>query len=55
ENEEELEISLVPSSTNQVSATVPNEGMILETDSLNVPSEQRQKLENLRGTIPETV
>ncbi|MCD7461208.1 hypothetical protein HAX54_045531 [Datura stramonium] len=41
ENEEELEIGLVPSSTNQVSATIQNEGTLLETNSLNIPSEPR--------------
>ncbi|MCD7461626.1 hypothetical protein HAX54_046698 [Datura stramonium] len=44
ENEEELEIGLVSSSTKQVSGTSPNEEMILETDSLNVPSKPRQEL-----------
>ncbi|MCD7457868.1 hypothetical protein HAX54_036481 [Datura stramonium] len=55
ENEEELEIGLVPSSTNQVSAASQNEGTLLETGSLNIPSEPRQELENSRGTNPETI
>ncbi|MCD9643039.1 hypothetical protein HAX54_030143 [Datura stramonium] len=55
ENEEELEIGLVPSLTNQVSATAQNEGTLLEIDSLNVPSEPRQELKNSGGTIPEIV
>ncbi|MCE5166506.1 hypothetical protein HAX54_020944 [Datura stramonium] len=43
------------SSELQVSALVLNEGTLLEINSLNVPSEPRQELENLGGTIPETV
>ncbi|MCD7472957.1 hypothetical protein HAX54_014395 [Datura stramonium] len=56
ENEDEQhEIGLVPSSTKQVSTPSLNEGTLLETDSLNVPSESRQELKISRGTIPETV
>ncbi|MCE0481192.1 hypothetical protein HAX54_038739 [Datura stramonium] len=55
ENEEELEIKLVPSSIYQISVAAQNEGMLLETDSLNVPSEPRQELENLGGTNLETL
>ncbi|MCD7455700.1 hypothetical protein HAX54_029176 [Datura stramonium] len=55
ENEEELEIGLVPSSTYQVSAAAQNEGTLLETNSLNVPSEPRQELENSGGTNPVTM
>ncbi|MCD7469009.1 hypothetical protein HAX54_007624 [Datura stramonium] len=32
-----------------------NKGTLLETDSLNVPSEPRQELENSGGTILEAV
>ncbi|MCD7458487.1 hypothetical protein HAX54_038374 [Datura stramonium] len=55
ENEEELEIGLVPSSTYQVNATTQNEGTLVETDFLNVPSEPRQELKNSGGTNPETL
>ncbi|MCD7462181.1 hypothetical protein HAX54_047944, partial [Datura stramonium] len=55
EKEDELEINLVRSSTKQVNAPAPNEGTVLETDSVNVPSEPRQELKNLGGTIPKIV
>ncbi|MCE3052188.1 hypothetical protein HAX54_051776 [Datura stramonium] len=41
--------------SSEVSAPSPNEETLLETNSLNVPSEPRQELENSGGTIPEAV
>ncbi|MCD9638140.1 hypothetical protein HAX54_021874 [Datura stramonium] len=38
-----------------VSAPTLNEGIVLETESLNVLSEPGQELENSRGIIPEIV
>ncbi|MCD7459533.1 hypothetical protein HAX54_041197 [Datura stramonium] len=55
ENKVELEIGLVPSSTYQVSAAAQNEGTLLKTDSLNVPSESRKELRNSGGTNSEIV
>ncbi|MCD7463353.1 hypothetical protein HAX54_050393 [Datura stramonium] len=53
ENEEELKIGLVQSSTNQGSVAAQNEGTLLEIDFLNIPSEPRKELENSGGTNPE--
>ncbi|MCD7454252.1 hypothetical protein HAX54_024135 [Datura stramonium] len=41
--------------SSEVSTPSLNEGMLLKIDSLNVPSEPRQKLENLGGTNSETM
>ncbi|MCE3052236.1 hypothetical protein HAX54_051946, partial [Datura stramonium] len=55
ENEAEHEIGLVHSSTEQVSTPALNEGTVLKTDSLNIPSKTENELKNSGGTIPETV
>ncbi|MCD9646832.1 hypothetical protein HAX54_037028, partial [Datura stramonium] len=53
ESEDEHEIGLIQSSAEKVSAPALTEGTVMEVDSLNVPSESRQDLENSRGINPE--
>ncbi|MCD9637878.1 hypothetical protein HAX54_021419 [Datura stramonium] len=43
------------SDSSEVRAATQNEGTLLETDSLNIPSELRQELKNSGGTNLETM